>query len=375
MTSMNLLQALGHIDPKIIAEAAPDTPRKISTTRPWVKWVALAACLCLIIAVGAQAFSGLLDATSDLFTIVKPSKKPSSGLSVIAKLPTNRPFDADEAFEVQVGYGFMTGRYQYATLEINAPGFEITDAQGNVYTEHYSRMISDFASDRYLIRDYDSVDDECCFETFTFRYIGGSISVSGGISFWLTTLQHGEPSTPQEENAGPRGEVIAVYYEIKNGKIRLSSKRKQNQQSSGALLKPVLPYNAVFYDTATDWINEDFASSHVVRKVGSANDEYPKTRTFIVDSQQEYEQIFNAQAEVLNVNFDTQMLVVYTFSTVYHRNKEITDLHTANGVLTVTYEMEKDKPDVTDASMPYQRWFVVKLDKLEVDTAVFEETE
>lgn len=52
MTGRNLLQAMGHIDPRLIAEAAPDVPHKKKANRAWVKWAAVAACLVLIIGVG-----------------------------------------------------------------------------------------------------------------------------------------------------------------------------------------------------------------------------------------------------------------------------------------------------------------------------------
>lgn len=49
MTNANLLQAMGHIDPKLIADAAPDVPQKKSANKTWVKWASLAACLCLAV--------------------------------------------------------------------------------------------------------------------------------------------------------------------------------------------------------------------------------------------------------------------------------------------------------------------------------------
>lgn len=52
MTNTNLLQAMGRIDPKLIADAAPDVPQKKSTNKMWVKCAsAVAACLVLVIAV------------------------------------------------------------------------------------------------------------------------------------------------------------------------------------------------------------------------------------------------------------------------------------------------------------------------------------
>ncbi len=50
MTNTNLLQAMGRIDPKLIADAAPDVPQKKSANKTWVKWAsAVAACLVLVV--------------------------------------------------------------------------------------------------------------------------------------------------------------------------------------------------------------------------------------------------------------------------------------------------------------------------------------
>ncbi len=62
MTDRNLLQAMGHIDPKLIADAAPDVPQKKSANKTWVRLGAVAACFCLILAGVFAAFqTGLFD--------------------------------------------------------------------------------------------------------------------------------------------------------------------------------------------------------------------------------------------------------------------------------------------------------------------------
>ncbi|MBO5701025.1 MAG: hypothetical protein J6S71_01170 [Clostridia bacterium] len=56
MTNTNLLQAMGHIDPKLITDAAPDAVVKKSASNTWIKWTSLAAAFCLIAAVGIVGF-------------------------------------------------------------------------------------------------------------------------------------------------------------------------------------------------------------------------------------------------------------------------------------------------------------------------------
>ena len=52
MTNTNLLQAMGRIDLRLIADAAPDVSQKKGTKKVWIKWCALAACVCLVVGLG-----------------------------------------------------------------------------------------------------------------------------------------------------------------------------------------------------------------------------------------------------------------------------------------------------------------------------------
>lgn len=133
-----------------------------------------------------------------------------------------------------------------------------------------------------------------------------------------------------------------------------------------------IKYNAQLFDSATDWIKEDFINDNLVGY--SENSSYPTERVFVVKNQEEYEEIFLESIDDFDVDFDTQMLVVYTFETIYHRNINLVSLEVNEDVLSITYKMEK-KSGVGDASQPYQRWFVVRLDKLDVDSVVFVEKE
>ncbi|WP_285819603.1 hypothetical protein [Bacteroides acidifaciens] len=137
-------------------------------------------------------------------------------------------------------------------------------------------------------------------------------------------------------------------------------------------------YNASLFDDAGGWIKEEFANDNLICGVYYedmdfiADDSYPKARTFIVDNQEKYDQILLADITELDVNFEKQMLVVYTFTTIYHRKNSIKNLSVHNQTLNINYKMES-KFGVGDASQPYQRWFVVKLDTLEITSVDFEE--
>ena len=132
-------------------------------------------------------------------------------------------------------------------------------------------------------------------------------------------------------------------------------------------------YDAQLFDSASAWIKEDFINDNPVVYY-SGNSTYPTERVFVVKNQEEYDEIFNESIDDFDIDFETQMVVVYTFGTIYHRNNSLVSLKVNEDVLTVTYKMEK-KFWVGDASEPYQRWFVVRLDKLDVDSVVFVEKE
>ena len=62
MTNHHLLEAIGHIDPQLIEDAAPGAHRSKKASQTWVKWGAMAACFCLLIAGVFAAFQiGLFD--------------------------------------------------------------------------------------------------------------------------------------------------------------------------------------------------------------------------------------------------------------------------------------------------------------------------
>lgn len=134
----------------------------------------------------------------------------------------------------------------------------------------------------------------------------------------------------------------------------------------------------MLYDNAAEWINTQFASENLTRGIHYdeqdfyTDETYPASRTFIVNNRERYDEIFIAGIQELDIDFDTQMLVVYTFTTVYHRNNRIKKTEVKNQVLTISYKME-EKFGVGDASMPYQRWFVVKLDALYITSVEFVE--
>ena len=63
MTGMTLFRAMEGLDEKWVLDAAPDAARKV--LRPWMKWAAAAACLCLLAAAAGLAVMGRLKPRSE----------------------------------------------------------------------------------------------------------------------------------------------------------------------------------------------------------------------------------------------------------------------------------------------------------------------
>lgn len=138
-------------------------------------------------------------------------------------------------------------------------------------------------------------------------------------------------------------------------------------------------YHAVLYDNAEEWINEEYVNAHRTRgaRYGEnsesvADDSCPETWTEIVKNQEKYLEIFSDAQEEFEVDFEKEMLIVYTFTTVYHRSCSLTKLKLKDETLTIGYKIPT-MVGVGDASKPYQRFFVVKLDKLDLNAAEFTE--
>ncbi len=130
-------------------------------------------------------------------------------------------------------------------------------------------------------------------------------------------------------------------------------------------------YNAVLYDNAVDWIREDFQVNNLV---GSTQSPYPSERTLIVNNQDEFNEIFLPDIGELDVDFTSQRLVVYTFRAIYRKSFYLKSVTMENGRLKVIYQMEDLTPGTGSATNPYQRYFVLKLDKVDITAVEFEKS-
>lgn len=157
------------------------------------------------------------------------SSKPTANVRFSAELMSEKTVDVQTPFEIKVGIG-NPGIYSAGTLEIHAPGFEITDAGGKTSVDSYICLYEDFKNEIYGYETKDGVFLGLkYFETFQFRYVGEE--KTGGISFCISTLQHGEVASEEEQKYGKAAAGGGFFYSVKDGKITLTTERKLDEGS------------------------------------------------------------------------------------------------------------------------------------------------
>ncbi len=131
---------------------------------------------------------------------------------------------------------------------------------------------------------------------------------------------------------------------------------------------------AVYSDQADEIIREDFKTAnrtggvYIEGEDTVTGEEYPRTRAFIVDTQEAYDEIFHKNVQI-PVDFETEMLVVCTFTSNYVRPVRIDRVKQNGDTLSVTLKEKRPTSiflTVGAACAPYQRYVVLKMDRRSV---------
>ena len=151
-------------------------------------------------------------------------------------------------------------------------------------------------------------------------------------------------------------------------------------------------YNVKMYNISSESIDEEFASEN--RISGSSfdyanenegcevhnSDELPPFRTFVIKDKQTYDCVF--KDEPIVVNFDKEVIVLYTFTDCYrNRNYTVDKITGDNANLVVNYKLDISFWEqvsslfvpVGDASGPFQRFLALKIEKTDITEVKFEE--
>jgi hypothetical protein len=97
---------------------------------------------------------------------------------------------------------------------------------------------------------------------------------------------------------------------------------------------------------------------------------YPQQRTLLVQEQGKFDEIFKEFPT--EVDFEKSMIIMHGFTTASGSGYEIKSIVLDGQVLTINYGHPRLKGGTSpNASMPLTKWVVVKMDKLNIETAEF----
>lgn len=144
-------------------------------------------------------------------------------------------------------------------------------------------------------------------------------------------------------------------------------------------------YNAKIDSFAKQYISEDFLKENKVYGAWFMDGDYktgdevtpdgyydktsPKTRTFIINEKEEFDEIFTKYDE--EINFAKKMVILYIFSDCSPRKYNLKKVDLKEQVLTVQYKLEVFPLFAGDTVMPYQRCIMITLDKIDISSAEF----
>ena len=144
-------------------------------------------------------------------------------------------------------------------------------------------------------------------------------------------------------------------------------------------------YNATLISNADDIINPNFLEQNRVsgafypnpdyeEGVDSADERYifdessPESRTFIIKEKSQFNEIFDE--DKFSIDLTDKMAILYIFADVYGtRDYKRSGIEKTADRLEICCNLEYSAAD--DATMPFRRCFVIIMDKINIDSAIF----
>ena|GEM_PF-2125297 len=138
-------------------------------------------------------------------------------------------------------------------------------------------------------------------------------------------------------------------------------------------------YNAVMYGNVYEnrtWLNDEFYENNLTHGSFSSvtgdyvqDETYPTYRTKIIVEKAEFDTVFKEFP--VEVDFEQSMIVMHCFTTSSSNPYKIKSIFFDEQALTINYKQLTSKKTVPNASMPISKWVIVKMDKLDIDSAEF----
>ena len=110
------------------------------------------------------------------------------------------------------------------------------------------------------------------------------------------------------------------------------------------LLSPLLvscepPANTAIADRADKHVTADFTTLYPVREWGSDDTETPTFQTFLITDEETLNTLFTSLPEGITVDFEHEMLVVYTYSAIYVRDLHVRTIFSNSSFEGLKYPM------------------------------------
>ena len=134
---------------------------------------------------------------------------------------------------------------------------------------------------------------------------------------------------------------------------------------------PATRYGAKIYSDIDELLLPSFKENSTIYHWHD-NTTAPYSRTFIVADKETYDAMFEEGA--VNVNFEKEMILVYTFNDNYatgSRRYYLNKISVNEGKATVYVRLQNHIGK--DAVAPYQRWIAVKMKKADITSVEFME--
>lgn len=178
MKNERLLNALGKIDEELIAEAAPGNKplKKKANRKTWIKWGAMAACVCLIIGVGSFLFdrgghndSGGGNVSGTTFMSYAGPVFPLNALNDATGIAAQRNIDFDFS---------PYGKYRTESIVSDNYTLHNTSNQDIVLTASYPFASNFYDGYRYM-PDIHVNGEETAIKLYAGKFTGSFYSVHG----------------------------------------------------------------------------------------------------------------------------------------------------------------------------------------------------
>lgn len=147
-------------------------------------------------------------------------------------------------------------------------------------------------------------------------------------------------------------------------------------------------YNSILYNGVEEWIDDDFLrenrvyayyrNENYIEGVSDPDEKYileetlPSSLVFIITEENEYNKIFTKSE--LDIDFESENVILYIFTdTNPSRKYNLKGIDVNDKVLYVQIGLERK--NVNDATMPYQRCILIKMNKVEINEANFKNNE